>query len=138
MSEKCCYRCHTTKPVGDFNAAAKNRDGLSSWCKQCFRERAREVYIRHPRPVLSADERAQRRKASNKKFYDQPGMKDQRANKRRNLLLTDPGYAARQRKSSREINARKRLERRNGEPPRKQMFLSADEHAVIIAMRSSK
>lgn len=39
---KTCRRCGVCKPVSDFRKAQKVRDGLQSWCRQCFNEWTRE------------------------------------------------------------------------------------------------
>ncbi len=54
---KRCVRCSIAKPVADFRAMPKMRDGLDSWCIACHREYGRE-YARR-RWVESAPARAQ-------------------------------------------------------------------------------
>lgn len=34
---KRCSRCHTTKPPSEFSKNSSKKDGLSSYCKDCFR-----------------------------------------------------------------------------------------------------
>ncbi len=37
-SEKICTKCHALKSLIDFPRKKSAKDGLSSWCKVCFRE----------------------------------------------------------------------------------------------------
>lgn len=41
---KTCRRCCKEKESGDFYAAARMKDGLHSWCKDCLNARAMERY----------------------------------------------------------------------------------------------
>ena len=36
-----CSKCKNVKPLSDFN---KHERGLTSWCKECVRERSRQYY----------------------------------------------------------------------------------------------
>jgi hypothetical protein len=36
MSEKICKHCNETKQTENFGKDAKAKDGLKSWCRQCF------------------------------------------------------------------------------------------------------
>jgi hypothetical protein len=36
--EKTCTRCKLPKPINEFGRVAKNKDGLSTWCKKCNSE----------------------------------------------------------------------------------------------------
>lgn len=38
FSTKHCPRCQTTKATTDFNQSRSRSDGLSGWCKDCYRE----------------------------------------------------------------------------------------------------
>lgn len=42
--EKTCRRCGQSKPVTEFSACAKNKDGLQTYCKECMRELANKRY----------------------------------------------------------------------------------------------
>lgn len=42
MIVKTCRRCATDKPASAFHANKRYRDGLSSWCAPCHRERGSE------------------------------------------------------------------------------------------------
>ena len=44
---KRCTRCKADKPIADFYPHAKRKDGLSDWCKECFRERRKRRYAEH-------------------------------------------------------------------------------------------
>lgn len=45
---KICYRCHLWKPLADFVADKRLKDGKSTECKICKRRRTRELYLRTP------------------------------------------------------------------------------------------
>jgi 5-methylcytosine-specific restriction endonuclease McrA len=45
---KDCTKCGATKSVEDFHKRAASRDGLSYWCKDCSRAKAREWARAHP------------------------------------------------------------------------------------------
>ncbi len=40
---KVCARCQSIKRFTEFNINRKSSDGVSSWCKECNRERSREL-----------------------------------------------------------------------------------------------
>lgn len=39
-----CSRCKKEKPVSDFGNSKHKFSGLMSWCRQCYRERAKKMY----------------------------------------------------------------------------------------------
>ena len=44
-TEKWCNRCQTIKQLDDFyQPSASGLTGYSTWCKECCRERQRELY----------------------------------------------------------------------------------------------
>jgi hypothetical protein len=45
---KTCRRCETLKPVSDFGAERRNRDGVKSWCGACHNERTLEWHGANP------------------------------------------------------------------------------------------
>ena len=55
-----CSRCKQQKPLSEFN---KHKRGITSWCKECVRERSREYYkeknetIRAKRKVYTQERR---------------------------------------------------------------------------------
>jgi hypothetical protein len=59
---KNCRRCLTDKPLTEFRADPRYRDGFASWCRQCHRERNSE-WAKENRERLSA-KAAEQRKAN--------------------------------------------------------------------------
>ena len=59
MREKICRRCQTAKPATEFRVDPRYRDGLSSWCCQCHRER-NSTWAKENRKRLSAKAQAWR------------------------------------------------------------------------------
>lgn len=47
-TEKRCRHCETQKPVTDFPANRRTKDGLSSWCRSCHYEATRRWKAEHP------------------------------------------------------------------------------------------
>lgn len=45
---KICTRCRIEKPSKDFPRAKQNRDGLSSWCRQCTNDDRKQKYHSDP------------------------------------------------------------------------------------------
>lgn len=43
---KYCYRCKRTTPLSNWNKNRRKKDGLSTECRQCNNERAKEWYFR--------------------------------------------------------------------------------------------
>lgn len=41
---KTCTKCHTTKPLTEFHANRKTRDGLQQWCKTCRSAHAKATH----------------------------------------------------------------------------------------------
>lgn len=64
METKTCTNCGETKPVTEFGADKRKRDGLTSWCKECKRREQRERYANN-RDVLKA--RVQRIQAEDRR-----------------------------------------------------------------------
>ncbi|MFE6965922.1 hypothetical protein ACFVAJ_12450 [Agromyces sp. NPDC057679] len=66
MTQKRCYRCKQSRPLEEFNRLRSARDGLTSLCKECNRQKAREYYANnreaHVR-VIMARKAQQRRLA---------------------------------------------------------------------------
>lgn len=58
---KTCRHCSVPKSAAEFPAMPKMRDGLSSWCRNCHREAARNASRR--RSVAMAAQRTPRREA---------------------------------------------------------------------------
>lgn len=48
MEEKRCPKCKTTKPVSEFYKSKQTKDGLRSWCKECFKAGTRTDYHKRP------------------------------------------------------------------------------------------
>jgi len=48
MEVKVCSECFEEKVFSDFNKAKRNKDGLSSWCKECCSDYAKEYNKRNP------------------------------------------------------------------------------------------
>jgi hypothetical protein len=44
VAEKRCTNCSLVKLAGDFSRNRANRDGLFSWCKECWQEHDRAYY----------------------------------------------------------------------------------------------
>jgi 5-methylcytosine-specific restriction endonuclease McrA len=44
VTEKECTNCKQTKPADEFYKDKRRRDGLYSWCKECFNAHARTAY----------------------------------------------------------------------------------------------
>ena len=59
MREKVCRRCQVAKPAAEFRVDQRYRDGLSSWCCQCHRER-NSTWAKENRERLSAKSQAWR------------------------------------------------------------------------------
>jgi hypothetical protein len=55
MAEKACTGCGTTKPLGEFYAAPKGKDGRASKCKECAKAAVKANYA-VKRPEKSAYE----------------------------------------------------------------------------------
>ena len=67
--ERPCARCRRSLPRSEFHAQPRAADGLSSWCKDCARERTKQWRADH-REALNEARRAQYRKArEGKPFY---------------------------------------------------------------------
>jgi hypothetical protein len=45
-----CAKCLLTKPFGEFYRAAKRKDGLQAYCKECEKARARDSRARNYTP----------------------------------------------------------------------------------------
>lgn len=45
---KVCTKCGESKSASDFPKRSRNKDGLSSWCKTCFREHSAAKYKSDP------------------------------------------------------------------------------------------
>ena len=45
MSDFVCKRCGHTKPAKEFKTDTRYKRGVTSWCKDCHRERNREWYL---------------------------------------------------------------------------------------------
>jgi 5-methylcytosine-specific restriction endonuclease McrA len=60
---KTCRRCLATKPVAEFSAEPRNRDGLRSWCDDCTRERT--LLWHRTNPMAMQRLKALRRTAEN-------------------------------------------------------------------------
>ena len=56
---KNCRRCLADKPLSDFRADPRYRDGFASWCRQCHRER-NSSWAKENRERLSAKSAARR------------------------------------------------------------------------------
>lgn len=41
---KICYKCKIEKPLNHFGRVAKNKDGHSGWCKECYSEYHKEWF----------------------------------------------------------------------------------------------
>lgn len=55
---KTCTRCRLAKSRSQFCRDKRNKDGLGSWCKQCYREYSHDQYHRdleHSRAVKLAN-----------------------------------------------------------------------------------
>jgi recombination endonuclease VII len=51
--EKTCRDCQQTKPASEFYPNNQKKDGLSTYCKPCFKARQAGYYKEgHPRPVM--------------------------------------------------------------------------------------
>ena len=59
---KDCRRCQQSKPLSEFRADPRYRDGFASWCRQCHRER-NSSWAKENRDRLS--ERAAQKRAEN-------------------------------------------------------------------------
>lgn len=46
---KTCSHCHRELPVISFPVHKRSSDGLSCWCRGCFRENNKRKYLKHPR-----------------------------------------------------------------------------------------
>lgn len=45
-STKCCSKCKKEKPLTDFYKRKAAKDGVNSWCKECFNKSCIERWIR--------------------------------------------------------------------------------------------
>lgn len=75
---KICTKCGKTKPSEDFPPAKQNRDGRSSWCRQC-----------------TNDQRKQR-------YQNDPAYKERNKARARNHYQEDPDYQERHKAAMRE------------------------------------
>jgi len=66
--EKKCIRCNTVK-LAELFYLDKSK-GLSTYCRECTKDKARNHYVKRGRPILSDDERDLRRNTSKKKYRD--------------------------------------------------------------------
>lgn len=46
---KICYKCKIEKPLNHFGRVAKNKDGHSGWCKECYSEYHKEWFKKSDR-----------------------------------------------------------------------------------------
>lgn len=72
MIMKKCSRCRETKPLTDFFANSKRKDGVQTYCKSCHLEYGRQRYAdpeSYRRRQMNREEYARRRKASGRKWY---------------------------------------------------------------------
>lgn len=53
-SEKHCYRCQTTKAIGDYNRNRSKLDGRADACRECEREIARDRRARRKQLAATA------------------------------------------------------------------------------------
>lgn len=61
ITHKDCTKCQENKPVGEFVTNRANKDGLSYWCKDCFRiyrEANREKFRRASAKHYAANKEA--------------------------------------------------------------------------------
>ena len=74
MANKKCTKCGDPKPLNQFNKAATNRYGVSSWCKLCARAQCAEYERTHKKQIRKR--RKQRWEAA--KAQDPAGHRDYR------------------------------------------------------------
>lgn len=48
MTSKCCPKCGSTKATSEFGSHRARKDGLQSWCKECFNEHRQKTRERSP------------------------------------------------------------------------------------------
>jgi hypothetical protein len=56
---KYCPKCETTKSTDDFGPRSRSKDGLQSWCKECFVEYNRRRYADNRDTELARSKRYQ-------------------------------------------------------------------------------
>lgn len=80
---KVCTKCGQVRPLAEYRANSKAKDGLQSWCKECEREYQRKRARTHREEAL---ERARRWREANRERFNEharqyqarPGMQEQR------------------------------------------------------------
>jgi hypothetical protein len=65
---KFCTGCKEWHPRNEFSASAARYDGLHPYCKVCTSKEHARRYVRHPRPVLSKEDKRKRRLESKDRF----------------------------------------------------------------------
>lgn len=118
-----CTRCEAVKPAEQFHAHTRNPDGSvhtrQSYCKDCMRERQRELRGFNPRqPKLSTgEERAWRRQKYKARFTHDPAYRKMRrdsgresAKKRRERAKADAELAERLRQEQRRYRDKMRAD----------------------------
>jgi hypothetical protein len=53
---KTCSRCQTSKPLARYSPAPRNRDGLSSWCRDCANAANRRWRASNPGYLAAAND----------------------------------------------------------------------------------
>jgi flagellum-specific peptidoglycan hydrolase FlgJ len=57
MATKPCSCCKQELPTTEFGPCKNTKSGLSSWCRPCTRERARQRYLKNPKKQHEATKR---------------------------------------------------------------------------------
>ena len=65
--KKCC-KCDIVKPLSEFNQQKQRKDGLTSWCKICVRNRCKEWYNENSEKVKYKESKT--RKSKRKWIHD--------------------------------------------------------------------
>jgi hypothetical protein len=74
---KVCSKCGVSKDVSEFSKAASNKDGLNSWCKECWKIEHHKWYVANAEKI---------REQKRKEYYENPKVKEYMANGRANKL----------------------------------------------------
>jgi len=65
---KKCSKCNQIKERTDFYNYDKSRDGVGYYCKECHKEITKNNYVKHPRILLSPEQKLKRKREYDKAY----------------------------------------------------------------------
>jgi len=84
ISIKTCYKCHTPKPITEFNKCKTHKDGLGSYCKACIKlsqEKNKHSIVKYQKQYHIDNKESINERTRNHHFIHRYGISKEKADK---------------------------------------------------------